>query len=460
MQNPSDHAGNHNCDNVELPSGDHAGTHTCNHAAHLISDQAKHPIRDHAKHLTGDQADQHIRDHSMHPTCDQVGHPTCDHAEHPTSSSAGYPACDHAMYPANDHAGHPPRNHAAHTKSAPAVPSPHPVQPQDPNTTSSTPTAYINLQPVACSAVFLAQQQSRGEYANIYTAHSSLTTHLDPNNSPPDIPPQTSTDDGSLLSYALPAMASTTTPDPTSQDQSNNKTDILTQSQMFKALDKDKFLGCQADEINSLYPLDIMDAYPTSTLPPKAKLLSSIWSYRRKRLPNGVLSKYKSRLCINGKEQAFGRYYWETYAPIAAWSTIRLLLYLSTIMNLSTRQVDYSSAFPQADLDIPVYMRAPQGWFINNNGQLQQHVNPKFHDHTHYLKLKKNLYGCKQAARNWFKLLSARICKEGFVQSKTDSCLFLRSNCIIVIYVDDCLFFFPCAAIIDTIIKSLSTTFK
>jgi hypothetical protein len=158
---------------------------------------------------------------------------------------------------------------------------------------------------------------------------------------------------------------------------------------------------------------------------PTQHLLRSIWSYRQKRLPNGILSKYKSRLCINGKEQAFGRHYWETYAPVAAWSTIHLLLYLSIIMNLSTRQVDYTSAFPQADLDIPVYMRVPQGWFINIDGRLQQHADPKFHDHTHYLKLKKNLYGCKQAAQIWFKLLSAGLCKEGFMQSQTDSCLFL-----------------------------------
>jgi hypothetical protein len=60
-------------------------------------------------------------------------------------------------------------------------------------------------------------------------------------------------------------MAQPATPNPTSQDQSNNKTDTLTQSQMFKAFDKGKFLECQADEINSLYALIIMDAYPTSS---------------------------------------------------------------------------------------------------------------------------------------------------------------------------------------------------
>jgi hypothetical protein len=229
---------------------------------------------------------------------------------------------------------------------------------------------------------------------------------------------------------------------------------------MFKAPDADKFIKCQADEIGSLYDLDIMDALPMSQLPSRARLLSSIWSYRRKRLPNGVLSKYKSRLCINGKEQAFGRDYWETYAPVPAWPMIRLLLYLSTIFDLKTRQVDYTSAFPQADLDVPVYMRVPQGWHVNSSGRLTQHQDPKFQDKAHFLRLKKNLYGCKQAARNWFKMLSSGLQAEGFIQSTTDSCLFLRHDCIIVVYVDDCLFFSPRASTINQVITSLLRTFK
>jgi hypothetical protein len=200
---------------------------------------------------------------------------------------------------------------------------------------------------------------------------------------------------------ADPALA----PPPILQKEGDNKQDILTQGQMFKAPDKQEFIRCQADEIASLYDLDIMDAHPISSLPPRARLLSSIWSYCRRHLPNSVLLKYKSRLCVNGKEQAFGRVYWETYAPVAAWSTIWLLLYLSTVLNLITRQVDYTSAFPQADLDVPIFMKVPQGWYVDASGCLGQHSDPKFQDSSHYLKLKRNLYGCKQAAQNWFRHL-------------------------------------------------------
>jgi hypothetical protein len=94
--------------------------------------------------------------------------------------------------------------------------------------------------------------------------------------------------------------------------------------------------------------------------------------------------------------------------------------------------------FPQAELEDPVYMRIPQGWHVKDM-KLTQHENPKFNDMTHYMKLKRNLHGCKQGAHNWFKHLTKGLWKRGFVQSKTDTCLFLRKDCILVVYVDDCL---------------------
>jgi len=127
-------------------------------------------------------------------------------------------------------------------------------------------------------------------------------------------------------------------------------------------------------------------------------------------------------------------------------------------MNLKTRQVDYTQAFPQALLEDPVFMRVPQGWFVKN-GKLTQHQNPKHNNLLHYLKRKRNLYGCKQVAWNWFKHLTTGLLKQGFIQSKTDSCLFLRKDCILVVYVDDCLIIAKEDWIIDELIHQLSTQF-
>jgi hypothetical protein len=136
------------------------------------------------------------------------------------------------------------------------------------------------------------------------------------------------------------------------------------------------------------------------------------------------------------------------------------MLILSTFLNLKTHQVDYTQAFPQALLDDPVFMRIPQGWYVDHtDGQLQQHNDPKYNDSTHYLQLKRNLYGCKQAARNWFNHLTKGLLQLGFTQSKTDSCLFIKQDCILVIYVDDCLIFAKDNSTIDNLIQFLSKSF-
>ena len=107
--------------------------------------------------------------------------------------------------------------------------------------------------------------------------------------------------------------------------------------------------------------MGVFDLQNISTLPAHAKLPSSIWSYRRKRSPAGDILKYKSRICVDGSQQRHGRDFWEVYAPVVSWPTIRLMLLLSSLLDLRQRQVDYTQAFPQAPLEDPVYIRVPQG---------------------------------------------------------------------------------------------------
>jgi hypothetical protein len=107
----------------------------------------------------------------------------------------------------------------------------------------------------------------------------------------------------SLLSYAH--LAETASMLDSQDSMGSNKEDILAQSQMLKTEDRQEFIKYQQSEIDGLCKFDVMDILSIKDLPPHARLLSLIWSYRWKRLPNGVLLKYKSRICVNGKEQAF-----------------------------------------------------------------------------------------------------------------------------------------------------------
>lgn len=156
--------------------------------------------------------------------------------------------------------------------------------------------------------------------------------------------------------------------------------------------DRDKFVQSQSSNIAGLQKMDVFEVHPMQTKATNAHLLSSIWSYKRKWSPVGTILKHKSWLCVDGSQQQHGREFWETYAPVMSWPMICLILLLANILNLKSRQVDYTQAFPQAPLQDPVFMWMPQGWCANSTGTLCPHSDPTYHDRDHYIKLKKNIY--------------------------------------------------------------------
>ena len=73
--------------------------------------------------------------------------------------------------------------------------------------------------------------------------------------------------------------------------------------------------------------------------------------------------------------------------------------------------------------------------------------------------MKKNLYGLKDAAANWFKYLLERLeSKEiQFNKSEIDQCVFLRKDCIVLLYVDDVILLFRDSSAIDKVINILKS---
>ena len=79
-------------------------------------------------------------------------------------------------------------------------------------------------------------------------------------------------------------------------------------------------------------------------------VLKSTWAFKVKRFPSGLIKSFKARFCVRGDMQIEGVDFYETYAPVANWTTIRTLLVLSVQLGLCTAQLDYLAAFPQANL--------------------------------------------------------------------------------------------------------------
>ncbi|GJV00991.1 zinc finger, CCHC-type containing protein [Tanacetum coccineum] len=59
--------------------------------------------------------------------------------------------------------------------------------------------------------------------------------------------------------------------------------------------------------------------------------------------------------------------YFDTYAPVARITTIRLLLALAAIHNLVIHQMDVKTTFLNGDLDEEVYMKQPEGFVMPSN---------------------------------------------------------------------------------------------
>ena len=103
---------------------------------------------------------------------------------------------------------------------------------------------------------------------------------------------------------------------------------------------------------------------------------------------DGSVDNFKARLVIQGFRQKEGIDFFDTYAPVARISTIRLLIALASIHNLEIHQMDVKTAFLNGDLEEEIYMKQPEGFVVPGS-------------ESKVCKLKKSLYGLKQAPKDW-----------------------------------------------------------
>jgi hypothetical protein len=221
--------------------------------------------------------------------------------------------------------------------------------------------------------------------------------------------------------------------------------------------DREHFQLDMQREMTDLLSTKTIELTHRSLVPSENKPLNS---FRRKRAPDWTIIKHCSRLCPDGGKQIEGINFWATYAPVVSWRTVRLTLILSLLSGLRSRQVDYVSAYTQAPLDCELYMNIPPGFIVQNGNLVFTHASTRGNSSDFVLRINKNMYGLKQAGNNWFDTLKESLITRGFKQSSIDPCLFIRSNCIIVVYVDDCLLFAKSDAVLDSIIASLQSKFN
>lgn len=191
--------------------------------------------------------------------------------------------------------------------------------------------------------------------------------------------------------------------------------------------EKQKWIDAANDEMESLRQLN---TWILAELPPGKRAFGCRWIFKTKRDKDGNIERYKARLVAQGFSQKFGEDYDATFAPVAKLTTLRVVLSVAVAEKLQVRHFDVKTAFLNGDVEEDIYMRQPEGFVAKG----EEHL---------VCKLKKSLYGLKQAARAWNIKANEVLLEEGFTRSQADPCLYTQvrdgKRMYILLYVDDML---------------------
>jgi hypothetical protein len=142
--------------------------------------------------------------------------------------------------------------------------------------------------------------------------------------------------------------------------------------------------------------------------------------------------RYKARLVVRGFEQREGIDFEETFAPVAKFPTVRIMFALAAHFDWDIEQMDVKTAFLYPEIDEEVYIKMPEGYRL---------FYPDDENAEGVARLCKTLYGLRQSPNAWFKVLDRLFRSKGFSRSNEDPCLYISENLIILIFVDDIVFF-------------------
>ena len=170
--------------------------------------------------------------------------------------------------------------------------------------------------------------------------------------------------EGELISFAALTYESTEECNPLLAYKAVN-TDILRLHEAMKAQDKREFKTAMEKEVNDQIANGNFTVIPRSEVPKGFRVFPGVWTLVRKRdIQTREIKKYKARLAFDGSRMREGEDYDKTYAPVASWMSIRLLLTFVVAFGWHTQQVDYVAAYTQALIDRDMYMEFPRGFTV------------------------------------------------------------------------------------------------
>nr|GEX21397.1 hypothetical protein [Tanacetum cinerariifolium] len=171
------------------------------------------------------------------------------------------------------------------------------------------------------------------------------------------------------------------------------------------------------------------DVWVLVELPHNARTVGSKWLFK-KNTNMGVVYVFKARLVAKGFTQTYGVDYEETFSPVVDIRAIRILIAIAAYYNYEIWKMDVKTTFLNGHLSEEVYIEQHEGF-----------VNLKYPNHV--CKLKRSIYGLKQAYRKRNKRFDNEIKKFGFTQNCDEPCVYQKASgsyvAILILYVDDIL---------------------
>ncbi|MBW0520737.1 hypothetical protein O181_060452 [Austropuccinia psidii MF-1] len=149
------------------------------------------------------------------------------------------------------------------------------------------------------------------------------------------------------------------------------------------------------------------------------KTIGHRWVFNIKRCVDRTIEKFKACLIVRGDCQRPGVDCTETYAPTASLMLLRLVLAHAVCNNWVISSFDVSGAYLHSPVKETVFIEPPTFFFPELKGKA--------------LRLKKALYGMRQAGRCWWIFLLDILTQMGFAAMEVDQSLYLFHNSKVIV---------------------------
>jgi len=204
-----------------------------------------------------------------------------------------------------------------------------------------------------------------------------------------------------------------------------------------------------AEEIKSLIKNDTWEIVDR---PRNRNIVSSRLILRHKLKSDGTLERRKARLVARGFSQRPGIDFYETFAPVARLGSIRMLTALAAQNDMKIHQLDITTAYLNGIIEEEIYMEMPDMLeeslkLIMKNKKENSNIRSKAKcmlenlNENKVCRLRKSLYGLKQAGRQWNKRFDEKLRSMDLKRCTSDPCVYYAKQgedmILVAIYVDD-----------------------